>query len=374
MEAPLIRVGFDAHTVGRQQTGNERYTVELATALERRSDVDVVAYIDRDVDWPAWARPAPELRHLRLRQPQLRIPLELPVRTRRDRVDLLQVSYVAPPFVGVPLVTIVHDLSFEDLPETFPRPTRLRLQSLVRLSVRRSSAVVAVSEFTRRRLIEHYDLDPGVVHHVRSGVSAMWQRADADAVADFARRHHLSARFVLAVGTDHRRKNLGRLVESVARARSATSDDLGLVIAGPAGRGDGELERVVEQYGATAWVKRLGYVDDEELRILYSACSAFAYVSTYEGFGLPVLEALSCGATVVASSTTAVAETAGDACVLVDPEDAADIAGGIERALVDGDLRTELDARRRDHLARFSWDACADSMVDVYRAALDRRA
>ncbi len=357
-------IGIDAHTVGRRATGNERVTVEMAAALVRRGDVDVIAYLDHAAEWPADAQPAPRLVRLRARRPQLRIPLELPVRTRRDRVDLLQVTYVAPPVIGVPLVTVVHDLSFEDHPELYPARTRLRLRATVGSAVRRSAAVVTGSDFTRRRLLDVYGLPPARVHQVRYGVGANWRPMEPDDAQALTADMGLPPLFVLAVGTSAPRKNLARLVAAVEslRAKKPELAELGLVLAGP----------VDAMPAGAPWVTRLGYVSDETLRALYSVAGAVAYVSLYEGFGLPVLEALACGAVVVASATTATAEAAGEACVTVDPREVTSIAGGLSAALLDEPLRAGLRSRAPAHVAGFSWDACAGQMMDVYRAALAR--
>ena len=297
-----------------------------------------------------------------LSRPQLRIPIELPARARRDRLDLLQVAYVAPPISPVPLVTVVHDLSFEDRPDLYPRRSRLRLQSTVRRAARRSAAVVTGSDFTRGRLIDAYSLPPERVHRVRYGVADRWQPMAPDEAAGLLSSLALPGRFVLAVGTAAPRKNLGRLVEAVANLRAVDSD-LGLVLAGPASSAASE-----------PWIHRLGYVSDDVLRALYSTANVVAYVSLYEGFGLPVLEALACGAIVVASDTTAVLEAAGDACVLVEPERVASIGEGLSRALNNATLRDELRGRAASHLAGFRWSECAAGMVEVYHAALGRPA
>ena len=364
-----IRVGLDAHAVGRQQTGNERFTVELATALARRDDVDVVCFLDRDAVWPADIQAAPRFVRLRARRPQLRIPFELPLRARRSVVDLLQVAYVAPPILEVPLVTVVHDLSFEDQPQMFSVPTRLRLKASVRHAVRKSAAVVTGSEFTRRRLIDIYGLPEAIVHHVRYGVGAYWRPIDTAEADAILAPYSLPDRFVLAVGTSDPRKNLERLVRAVAAIRSSGDADLALVLSGP-DRRSGSLDDAIAAAGGTDWVKRLGYVDDAVLRALYAVADVFAYPSLYEGFGLPVLEALACGAVVVASGTTAVAEAAGDACVIVDPSDEESIRDGLRTALHDDGRRAEIRTRAQAHLAAFSWDGCATQMMDVYRSVV----
>jgi hypothetical protein len=133
--AGRVRVGLDAHVIGRRMTGNETYVVNLGSALAVRSDVDLLAYVDAGTRWPAGLT-TPRLRELRLRAPQLRIPVELPYRASLDEVDLIHVQYVAP-LTRLPVVTAIHDISFEDIPGLFSRATTLRLKLSVRLSARR---------------------------------------------------------------------------------------------------------------------------------------------------------------------------------------------------------------------------------------------
>ena len=220
LQTPRIRVALDAHTVGRRQTGNERYVVGLADALAARSDVDLLAYVDTGVAWPGAGRM--NVRHLRFRAPQLRIPVELGYRARVDRVQLLHVQYVAP-LTRVPVVTAVHDVSFEDVPGLFSTRTTWRLKASVRASTRRSRAVVTLSEFTRGRVLHHYGLAPERVIVAPAGVSGAWRRLDSTEIE--ARLHGLGlpTSFVLAVGNQHPRKNLPRLIRSVARLRRLDS-------------------------------------------------------------------------------------------------------------------------------------------------------
>ena len=335
----------------------------------------MLAYVNRGVAWPADYQPVPALAALRLRAPQLRIPLELPIRARRDHLDLLHVTYVAPPMAGLPLVTTIHDLSFEDHPEFFRRATRLRLRTLVRLAARRSAAVIAISQFTRERLIDVYSLAPERVHHVPVGVGRQWQPMDVSQAARLLEPLGVTvgSRFVAAVGTAHPRKNLARVIAAVGMVREsqpALQPALQLVLCGPFGPEEPAIAAAIRDARGAGWVSVPGYVTDEVLRALYSTSSAVVFASLYEGFGLPVLEAMACGATVVASSTTATREAAGEAAVTIDPTDTASIAAGIRTAIEDESLRGTLREQTREHLKGFDWDATAAATVDVYRVAL----
>ncbi len=368
--SPAIRPALDAHVVGRRKTGNETYVVNLASALARRPDVQPLAYVDAGVIWPL--PDGPETRELRWRAPFLRIPVELPIRARRDHCDLLHVQYVAPPIARMPIVTAIHDVSFEDVPGLFPRRTELRLKLSVRFSARRSQAVITISEFTRSRIAHHYHMDPDRIVVTPLAVGDQWRSMPKDEALARLADLSLPASFVLAVGNLHPRKNIPRLVRAVAAARRAGAGDLHLVLAGQRWWRIGEIDRAIEEESAGNWVHFLGYVDDSSLLALYSCADVVAYPSLYEGFGLPVLEALACGAVVVASNTTAIPEVAGDAALLVDPQDVTAMADAIATAITDEETRARLRRAAPLQTARFTWDRCADLTVGAYRTALER--
>ena len=363
-----IRVALDAHVVGRRQTGNETYIVNLANALAVRSDVEPIVFIDQGAAWPG--PPDVEVHRLRARTPFLRLPIELPIRVRRAGADLLHVQYVAPPMSTAPLVTTIHDLSFEDVPRFFPRRTELRLRTLVRFAARRSRAVVTISGFTRGRLLERYGIDPERVFVTPLAVASRWGPLPEEERERRLRGLELPAVFVLAVGNLHPRKNIPRLVRSIAAARARGAGDLHLLLVGQRGWRAGEVDLAVEAVDGQTWVRSLGYLDDDTLQALYGAARVVAYPSLYEGFGLPALEALACGAILVAANRTAIPEVVGDAAILVDPMDEAKIADALIRAVVDTALRERLAAAGPIQAAQFTWDRCAEATVAAYRAAV----
>ena len=199
-----IRVALDAHVVGRRSTGNETYIVSLVDALATDPAIRPIVFVDKGVRWPGSSDP--HLHELRSRSPFLRIPLELPVVVRRARADLLHVQYVAPPVAGLPVVTAVHDVSFEDVQGLFGRRTEMRLRLFVRASVRQSAVVTTLSAFSRDRLIERYGLDPARVFVTPVAVADRWRPLT---VAERAPRLEGLVKpgpFVLAVGNLHPRR------------------------------------------------------------------------------------------------------------------------------------------------------------------------
>jgi glycosyltransferase involved in cell wall biosynthesis len=365
-----IRVALDAHVVGRRKTGNETYVVNLAQALARRADVDPTVYMDVGTDWPT-SSPPPR-RDLRLRAPYLRVPLELPFRAKRDGAELLHVQYVAPPIASLPVVTAIHDVSFEDVPGLFSPATETRLKLTVRLSAKRSAAIITISEFTRSRISRHYGIDPERIVVTPLGVDPFWHHVAEDEANRQLAGLGLPQHFVLAVGNLHPRKNIPRLVRAVAGARARGAGDLHLVLAGQRGWQAGAVDGAIEAVDGRTWVHRLGYVDVEILRALNSAAHVVAYPSSYEGFGLPALEALACGAVVLTADAAAIPEVVGNAAVLVDPTDDEAVAEGLLRAATDDVLRSGLKMGGPQRSAAFTWEACARRTMDAYRLALGR--
>ena len=270
----------------------------------------------------------------------------LPLKARRDGMDVLHCpTQRAPTLSRVPLVVTFHDLAVLRHPETFNRWTRTYSRRLLPGVARAATRLIAVSEFTKRELLDLLDVPPEKVRVIPNAVGEPFT-ADGDAAA---------GDYVLAVSTLEPRKNLARLVEG---HRRAGLNGLPLLVAGAAGWGGVQVEG--------DGVRWLGEVQDEELARLYRGARAVAYVSLYEGFGLPVLEAMACGAPVVAGRNDALEEVSGGAAVLVDPLDPDAIAAGLHEAI---DRREELRPLGLARARVFDWHRVARETVAVYREA-----
>jgi glycosyltransferase involved in cell wall biosynthesis len=291
----------------------------------------------------------------------------LPRVTRRIGADVTH----APAFVGplvsvVPVVTTIHDLSFVRFPELFRPTNRLYLRTMTRLSARRSSRLIAVSEHTARESRQLLRVKPDKITVIYHGVDSRFRPLPADAVNTFRERRGLPERFVLFVGTLEPRKNLLRLIEAFRRAELGETK---LMLVGGSGWLYDDLFARVDELGLGDTVRFPGYVSNDELVHWYNAAAVFAYPSLYEGFGMPVTEAQACGTPVLASSTTSLPEAAGDAAVLVDPRDVDAIAAGLRRLLEDEELRLELSDRGQEHARSFTWASTARQTAEVYRDA-----
>jgi glycosyltransferase involved in cell wall biosynthesis len=326
----VIRAALDVSPLVQTRAGTARYLRALLRELQRRDDVDVTTLsFGRDDRLSTLARDA------------VWYPFAL---GRKRDADLLHCpTYRGPLRPALPLVVTVHDLAVLRHPHAFNRWSRLYGPRVVPRVLAAARRVIAVSEFTKRELIELLHVPAGKIRVVPNGVDDTFT---PDGPAE-------EGEYVLAVGTLEPRKNLERLVEALRRS------DVELRVVGARGWGG------VEVVGNG--VRWLGEVSDSELARLYRGARCVAYPSLYEGFGIPVLEAMACGAPVVTSRGTAMEEIADGAAVLVDPNDPAELAAGIDRATADRDM---LVARGLERARAFRWDAIADATVAVYREAL----
>lgn len=294
-----------------------------------------------------------------------------PLALARARPDLLHsLAFVSPILSPTPTVVTVYDLSFHITPERFQPAQRWYLRTLTGRSCRRARRVLAISESTRADVIRLLRVPADRVDLAYPGVEPAFQPLPAAEVAAFRARRELPARFVLYLGTLEPRKNLSTLLAAFAQLRAA-QPDLHLVLAGGRGWWFADLFKQVQTLGLGAVVHFPGYLPADELPLWYNAAAVFAYPSAYEGFGMPVTEALACGCPVVTTTASSLPEAGGDAAYLVPPQDAPALAAALAQALLPDPARRQ---RGISHAARFTWAATAAQTAASYRRALGRAA
>jgi glycosyltransferase involved in cell wall biosynthesis len=292
----------------------------------------------------------------------------LPFHLRRLGIELLHSPHHHTPLApgGPKRVVTVHDVTFLILRDRYPQARRLYMEGVTRAAVRLAGAIITPSNAVRRDVIERLGVrDERVVAIPEAPAPHFAPVTDAARLAAAREKYGLPERYVLSVGSREPGKNRPALLRAFARLPKR---GLALAIAGqPAWRYEDE-QRLVERLGLGERVRFLGYVPDADLPALYSGAEAFAFPSLYEGFGLPVLEAMACGTPVVTSDGSALAEVAGDAALLVDPRDTDALARALERLLADEALRAELRARGLERAGDFSWERAARETLAVYHA------
>ena len=371
-----MHIAIDAHSVGTQLAGNETYAVNLIEALAQIDQVNqYTVYVTKNeaVDRFANRWPNFQVKRTLPHTPLVRIPLTLAAELRRNPVEVLHVQYTAPPFAPCPIVSTIHDLSFEHLPETFTRRSRAQLRLTVRGTARRAAVILTLSEFSRRDIIETYAVDPERVLVTPAAAPANFAPVENETeLKDIRERYGIKANYLLSLGSIQPRKNLVRLIEAYALLRSSRPGDQlpQLVIAGKRGWLDNEIQRAAQRENRNESIKFIGYVPEKDLPALYSAAICFVYPSFFEGFGLPVLEAMQCGTPVIAGNRTSLPEVAGAAALLFDPFDAGALAEAIGRIILNPDTRAELRIKGLERARTFSWTATAGLTLQAYERSL----
>jgi glycosyltransferase involved in cell wall biosynthesis len=307
--------------------------------------------------------------------PLVRVPLALALELRRRPVDVLHVQYTAPPFCPAPVVTTIHDLAFEHLPETFTRRGKAQLRLTVRHTARHAAHILTVSEFSRQDIIKTYRLPPGKITVTHNGCEAQFtpQPAAEREAATIKQKFGIARDYLLAVGSLQPRKNLVRLLCAYAQLREQQPDfQLQLVIVGRQLWLYQEILREIRQQNFVADVIVTGYASDADLPALYRSAVALLYPSLFEGFGLPPLEAMACGTPVITSNSSSLPEVVGDAALLVNPYDESELAQAMWRITNDAALRSQLSQAGLQQAKRFTWAAAAEKTWAVYQAIIEQ--
>lgn len=294
----------------------------------------------------------------------------LPARLAAGDVDLFWSPLATlPGRCPVPAVVTVHDLTAVLFPEAHTARVRWSILPFLTRSLATARRVVAISESTAADLAFHFPETRGRLRVVPNGVDARYRPGSAESIAATRRELGAPDGYLLAVGTLEPRKNLPTLLTAWEALADADPGFPPLVLVGGAGWETKAFRRRLAALGPRG-LRHLGRVDDERLLALYQAASAFAYPSLYEGFGLPVLEAMACGVPVVTSDVSSLPEVAGGAALLVDPRDPRALAAALHRLLTTPTLAADLAARGQAQAARFTWAKAAAGMEEVFREAL----
>jgi glycosyltransferase involved in cell wall biosynthesis len=280
-------------------------------------------------------------------------------------------AYTAPPVPGVGLVVTVHDMSFLTHPQFHEDANIAFCTRECHRAARRAAKLIVPSEATKRDVLRYLHVDEDRIHVIYEAAGESFGPVqDREKIGKVLASHAIDRNYVLFVGTIEPRKNVTRLLEAFLHVVSSRPDQGELlVVAGGKGWRNTDVYDFVRESGLTDRVRFLGYVTDFDLRALYSAATVFAYPSLYEGFGLPVVEAMACGCPVITSRVSSLPEVVGEAGLLVEPTDVADIARALSAALGDRELRRKLRMAGLQRAAQFSWERAARETIRVYEQA-----
>ncbi len=371
-----MRFSVDAHAIGQHLTGNETYIKNLLNCFDVLDrEAEFVTYISREEA----VRDVPDRfqkRHVAV-NPFIRLGYDLPRRVSEDRPNLLHVQYTAPLTCSAPTVVSVHDVSYLEHPEYFTAFRAMQLRLTVRRTVKFASCVLTPSEFSKRRILDAYKLPDDKVVVLPNGVSSVFRPVGREAAQRSLRaawtagtaKPQITAPFILTVGDLQPRKNHLGLIhafEDLIRAHPQLPHHL--LVVGKETWHASTVRAAARRSEVADRIHFTGFVDDEELRRLYGACDLFVYPSFYEGFGLPILEAMACGRAVACSNSSAMPEVADSSALLFDPSSRRDLVFAMRDLLLNPELRQRMERLGLQRAAMFSWSSSAARTLDVYYA------
>ena len=365
-------IGIDAHYIGARAGGNETYMRNLLAGLAQvcpyaRITALTSQVIHRQGGETAGFPTAP----IPTDSSYLRVPFVLPWMAKKYRLDLLHVQYTAPPICPVPYVVTMHDIVAFRFPESMPFLDRHRLRRMSRSTLKRARRIFTVTEAMRTEISSTFHIDPAQIDVVPNALAPIYNETITDARREAVRQKYtLPEKYILYVGLLQPRKNLMRLAEAFARLREEGLEHT-LVIVGKRAWLYGAMLENMEALNLWDHLQFTDYVDTEDLPVLYNLADVFTFVSLYEGFGIPVIEALACGTPVLASTDPALMEVTGGGALYPDPLDIEDITEKLRVLINDTELRKDLVAKGQDHIKKYSIGNMGQAAETGYKAALE---
>jgi glycosyltransferase involved in cell wall biosynthesis len=367
--------GIFVACVGRQHAGPEIY---------ERNLVSSIAAIDRENEYEIFCLGQRAVDQFQIQQDNFRfhavapsnrwfgIPFGVPASLIRHSIKLYHATFVPPPISPAEYIFTQHDISPYVKPEFYPGVLGLRLRWLIRVALEKARFIICISQHAKDSTAEMFGIPEermSVVHH---GVDPRFRPLDRNEARKHVKLEYgVEGPFVLYVGKLESRKNIVRLIEAFGEFAKANGDDWTLVLAGRRFWGTDGIDTAVARHKLKDKVIEIGYIDHDNLPSLYSAAEIFVFPTLWEGFGLPLLEAMACGAPTVASRVSCFPEIAGDGAVLIDPYRVDEIAGAMLELANDSEAREALSQRAVARASNFTWEATARKTIAVYKDAGD---
>jgi glycosyltransferase involved in cell wall biosynthesis len=377
-----MHIAINAHLIGTtsgyRKAGISRYIADLCPMLWSAPDVERwTVYTPPGLE-PESLNPPANVRiirsHLPTSNPVARIGWEqciAPGILLRDRPDVLFCPLnVMPLMAPCPVVLTLHDLAFMRL-KTHLWSRRSYLSTMTRRSVHRAAHVIAISDFTRSEALELLDVNPHNITTILNGCDDTFTLPERSGVEELRTKKNLPEKFILYVGTLEPRKNLVGLIRAYAKVREKLN--IPLVVVGGRGWKFSPIFEVVKELGLEDHVRFEGFVESSQLPLYYAAAHFVVYPSLYEGFGLPPLEAMNAGTPVITSNVSSMPEVVGDAALLVDPYDVAELGQAMVRLASDPVLHARLRAAGLVQARRFTWEQTGRAVLDILRSNVRRK-
>lgn len=370
-----MRIGLDGIPLASAKTGIGHYTLELARALatiDTDDEFELVSPFAFNSSSFDEVLPA-NLKKVEARRRKFWWAVGLPMYMRKSATSLFHgTNYEIPLLSKCPTILSIHDLSQLLYPETHLAQSVRRARYRLPLMARAATKIITATEYVKNEVVEHLKVNPAKIAVTPYAPRRMFGPLSRSETEETRTRLSIEENFILFVGTIEPRKNLITLLGALSEILKSTDLRPQLVIAGQEGWLTGETMNYVESERLADRVKFTGYITDEDLRALYACCTVCVYPSLYEGFGLPPLEAMSCGAPVIASNVASLSEAVGDAARLVPPTDTQKLAQAIVEMIRDEATRSHFSHAGLKHASQFTWERTARLTLEIYRGALSQ--
>jgi len=392
---PRVKIGIDLSTLVYAGSGVATYTFELAKNLLKIDDKNTYVGFYSSLRRPQNFYYLDELKRLGAEIYDYRLPPTLlrfiwgrnqliPIEWLIGKVDIYHSSdFLRPPTIYAKGVTTVHDLTWQFYPEYHTKEVVEAHERKIQLTLKYDDEIITVSESTKRDLCKVFNINQNKIHVIYEGVDhkkfkvqsfdKAQDRNEKLKIRRILEKYKIAPPYILYVGAIEPRKNLLRLIEAFHLLLKHRLENYHLIIAGRIGWKNEEIFRLVKRLGLETRITFSGFVQDADLPYLYAGASVFVYPSLYEGFGLPVLEAMVSGCPVVTSANSSLIEVAGKAAVYIDVKSSRSIAEGIKKVLMNKDFTQKLTNLGLTQAAKFTWTKTAEETLKVYEEVYKRR-
>ncbi|MCM8821338.1 MAG: glycosyltransferase family 4 protein [Candidatus Omnitrophica bacterium] len=370
----MNRIGIDAHAIGLQHGGNERYAEGLLKGL---SEIDTnqfkfTVFLNEKARVPDFLKNNPAFKFRRVSSnPGKRFLFDLPTNVKKSGIDLLHTQYHIPFSINIPSVITLHDVSYLTHPEFFPISERLKMKFMMPYSIRKAKKIITVSEFSKKEILKMYKNVGEKICAIYNGISDDFKPANNAEIQQTLEKYQIRKPYILTVSNLQPRKNLKGLIDSFSRIQRKNSEFFcSLVIVGKKLWLYDDIFTEVRNSEFKEKIIITGYLENRDLISLYSGAEMFVYVSFYEGFGFPPIEAMACGCPVITSNTSSLSEITGDASIKVNPENSEEIASAIARLYQNKKLKENLIEKGFMQAKKFSWKECAKKTIEIYKEVI----
>ena len=373
-----MKVGLNATSLLSPLTGIGQYTYQLAKGLQKFEDLELSMFYANGWSTEVRDKPIKQIRNIKLLLKKF-IPKTYEISRfiqqsyfNERSFDKVKGIYHEPNFLAFnyagPLVLTVHDLSWIRYPEMHPADRVRNMNKHFQRSMERASMIITDSQAIKHEIMDMFGVADARIKSIPLGVESLFRPLNEQETTPVLQQHGLSyQKYILAVGTLEPRKNLSAVLLAYMQLPANIRKHYPLVLVGMSGWHTSALEKQMAPLVAAGEIRQLGYLEREDLAVVIAGALTLVYPSIYEGFGLPPLEAMTCGVPVIASNVSSLPEVVGDSGLLVNPHDIDDIAKAMETMITAPDIRAASAQKALARSAEFSWDSCVDQTMGVYR-------